>query len=118
MWKPFTYQSPEEVSVILLYRKAQAVLFAGSHVTDKQPKAILQSEENKYPVRKEGHTDVFFLFITVGWGSYFDHAVTWNKHIEDENIMIITYEDLKEVKQMLCTDRQNTSEQGKTNLLK
>ncbi|XP_010188946.1 PREDICTED: sulfotransferase 6B1-like, partial [Mesitornis unicolor] len=32
----------------------------------------------------------------LGWGSYFDHAVTWNKHIEDENTMIIIYEDLKE----------------------
>uniref|UniRef100_A0A8C0HP01 Sulfotransferase n=1 Tax=Buteo japonicus TaxID=224669 RepID=A0A8C0HP01_9AVES len=30
------------------------------------------------------------------WGSCFDHAVTWNKHIEDENTMIIIYEDLKE----------------------
>ncbi|XP_050750541.1 sulfotransferase 6B1 [Gymnogyps californianus] len=30
------------------------------------------------------------------WGSYFDHAVTWNKHVEDENTVIIIYEDLKE----------------------
>ncbi|NWZ19196.1 ST6B1 Sulfotransferase, partial [Asarcornis scutulata] len=37
-----------------------------------------------------------FMNGKVGWGSYFDHAVTWNKHIEDENTMIITYEDLKE----------------------
>ncbi|NXW29768.1 ST6B1 Sulfotransferase, partial [Phaetusa simplex] len=43
--------------------------------------------------------DVFFSeFMNgkVGWGSYFDHAVTWNKHIEDENTMFIIYEDLKE----------------------
>ncbi|XP_050565956.1 sulfotransferase 6B1 [Cygnus atratus] len=37
-----------------------------------------------------------FMNGKVGWGSYFDHAVTWNKHIEDKNTMIITYEDLKE----------------------
>ncbi|CAM9876157.1 unnamed protein product [Bubo scandiacus] len=37
-----------------------------------------------------------FMNGKVGWGSYFDHAVTWNKHIEDENTMIIIYEDLKE----------------------
>ncbi|NXY41253.1 ST6B1 Sulfotransferase, partial [Ceuthmochares aereus] len=37
-----------------------------------------------------------FMNGKVSWGSYFDHAVTWNKHIEDENIMVITYEDLKE----------------------
>lgn len=38
-----------------------------------------------------------FMNGKVGWGSYFDHAVTWNKHIEDENTMIVIYEDLKEV---------------------
>ncbi|NXJ12153.1 ST6B1 Sulfotransferase, partial [Odontophorus gujanensis] len=37
-----------------------------------------------------------FMNGKVGWGSYFDHAVTWNKHTEDENIMIVIYEDLKE----------------------
>ncbi|XP_069708608.1 sulfotransferase 6B1 isoform X2 [Phaenicophaeus curvirostris] len=37
-----------------------------------------------------------FMNGKVGWGSYFDRAVIWNKHIEDENIMVITYEDLKE----------------------
>ncbi|KAM6355880.1 LOW QUALITY PROTEIN: sulfotransferase 6B1 [Podargus strigoides] len=43
-----------------------------------------------------------FMSGKVGWGSYFDHAVTWNKHTEDENTMIIICEDLKEVKQLLC----------------
>ncbi|XP_009487255.2 sulfotransferase 6B1 [Pelecanus crispus] len=37
-----------------------------------------------------------FLNGKVSWGSYFDHAVTWNKHIEDDNTMIIICEDLKE----------------------
>ncbi|OXB80296.1 UNVERIFIED_CONTAM: hypothetical protein H355_013694 [Colinus virginianus] len=37
-----------------------------------------------------------FMNGKVGWGSYFDHAVTWNKHIEDENTMIVIHEDLKE----------------------
>ncbi|XP_029891911.1 sulfotransferase 6B1 isoform X1 [Aquila chrysaetos chrysaetos] len=37
-----------------------------------------------------------FMNGKVVWGSCFDHAVTWNKHIEDENTMIIIYEDLKE----------------------
>ncbi|XP_014806041.1 PREDICTED: sulfotransferase 6B1 isoform X2 [Calidris pugnax] len=37
-----------------------------------------------------------FMNGKVGWGSYFDHAVNWNKHIEDENTMFIIYEDLKE----------------------
>ncbi|XP_042732650.1 sulfotransferase 6B1 isoform X2 [Lagopus leucura] len=37
-----------------------------------------------------------FMNGKVGWGSYFDHAVTWNKHTDDENTMIVMYEDLKE----------------------
>ncbi|KFQ10272.1 Sulfotransferase 6B1, partial [Leptosomus discolor] len=40
--------------------------------------------------------DEFFSEFMNGKGSYFDHAVTWNKHIEDENTMIMKYEDLKE----------------------
>ncbi|CAM4653971.1 unnamed protein product [Lepidochelys kempii] len=37
-----------------------------------------------------------FMSGKVNWGSYFDHVVAQSKHIEDENVMIITYEDLKE----------------------
>ncbi|XP_042296732.1 sulfotransferase 6B1 isoform X2 [Sceloporus undulatus] len=42
--------------------------------------------------------DFFLQFINgqVAWGSYFDQAVAWNKHIDDENILILTYEELKE----------------------
>lgn len=64
MWKLFTYKSPEEVSVILLYStvpwKGQAVLLVCIDVTDRQQKAVLQSERSKYLVRREGHTDAFF----------------------------------------------------------
>ncbi|KAH1173099.1 hypothetical protein KIL84_016938 [Mauremys mutica] len=37
-----------------------------------------------------------FLHGKVSWGSYFDHIIEWNKHFDDENIMFITYEELKE----------------------
>ncbi|KAM4693518.1 sulfotransferase 6B1-like [Discoglossus pictus] len=42
--------------------------------------------------------DTFFQdFISgnVVWGSYFDHAVAWNKHIDDEGVFIITFEQMK-----------------------
>lgn len=38
---------------------------------------------------------------TVGWGSYFDHALAWEKHMDDPNVLIMTYEELKEVKKIL-----------------
>ncbi|XP_075452659.1 sulfotransferase 6B1-like isoform X1 [Ascaphus truei] len=42
--------------------------------------------------------DTFFQDFMTGkvcWGSYFDHAVAWNKHIDDEGVMIITFEEMK-----------------------
>lgn len=43
--------------------------------------------------------DEFFTRFMAGevlWGSYFKHAVTWNKHMDDPNVMVVTYEELKE----------------------
>nr|XP_006131364.1 sulfotransferase 6B1-like [Pelodiscus sinensis] len=37
-----------------------------------------------------------FMSGEVTWGSYYDHALSWNKHMDEENIMIITYEEMKE----------------------
>ncbi|XP_072436596.1 sulfotransferase 6B1-like [Chiloscyllium punctatum] len=43
--------------------------------------------------------DEFFRKYMTGevcWSSYFDHALVWEKHFDDENVKIITYEELKE----------------------
>ncbi|XP_075451081.1 sulfotransferase 6B1-like [Ascaphus truei] len=43
--------------------------------------------------------DLFFEDYMNGkvlWGSYFDHALAWNKHIDEENVLIITFEEMKE----------------------
>ncbi|KAL8185748.1 UNVERIFIED_CONTAM: hypothetical protein K2H54_057512 [Gekko kuhli] len=37
-----------------------------------------------------------FMSGEVCFKSYFDHALVWDKHIDDENIKIITFEDMKE----------------------
>ncbi|CAM5102340.1 unnamed protein product, partial [Eretmochelys imbricata] len=37
-----------------------------------------------------------FMSGEVCWNSYFDHILAWNKHMDKENIMIITYEEMKE----------------------
>ncbi|XP_075452663.1 sulfotransferase 6B1-like isoform X1 [Ascaphus truei] len=42
--------------------------------------------------------DTFFQDFMSGkvcFGSYFDQAVAWNKHIDDEGVMIITFEEMK-----------------------
>ncbi|XP_060609968.2 sulfotransferase 6B1-like [Anolis sagrei] len=37
-----------------------------------------------------------FMNGEVAWQSYFEHALAWDKHMDDENVMILTYEELKE----------------------
>ncbi|XP_053315351.1 sulfotransferase 6B1-like [Spea bombifrons] len=55
---------------------------------------------NSNPVLPSFSTwDEFFRAYMDGkvcYGSYFDHAVDWNKRIDDENIMAITFEEMKE----------------------
>ncbi|KAM4693524.1 sulfotransferase 6B1-like isoform 1-T1 [Discoglossus pictus] len=43
--------------------------------------------------------DTFFqdyIHGNVIWGSYFDHAVAWNNHIDDEGVCVITFEEMKQ----------------------
>ncbi|XP_041803700.1 sulfotransferase 6B1 [Chelmon rostratus] len=37
-----------------------------------------------------------FMSGDVPWGSYFDHALAWEKRLDDPNVMVITYEELKQ----------------------
>ncbi|XP_058023525.1 sulfotransferase 6B1-like [Ahaetulla prasina] len=47
---------------------------------------------------QETWDEYFEAFITgkVAYGSYFDHVIEWNKHLDDSNIFFITYEEIKE----------------------
>ncbi|NXS63113.1 ST6B1 Sulfotransferase, partial [Brachypteracias leptosomus] len=42
--------------------------------------------------------DFFTAFMTkkMAWGCYFEYLSAWNKYAADENIMTVTYEELKE----------------------
>ncbi|NXA11969.1 ST6B1 Sulfotransferase, partial [Sapayoa aenigma] len=42
--------------------------------------------------------DFFTAFMTkkMPWGSYFEYLSKWNKYTDEENVMTITYEELKE----------------------
>ncbi|NWH75992.1 ST6B1 Sulfotransferase, partial [Piaya cayana] len=42
--------------------------------------------------------DFFIAFMTnkMAWGSYFQYLSEWNKYADAENVMAITYEELKE----------------------
>ncbi|XP_016523348.1 sulfotransferase 6B1-like [Poecilia formosa] len=32
----------------------------------------------------------------VAWGSYSDHALAWNQRMGDPNVLVVTFEDLKQ----------------------
>ncbi|XP_069086272.1 sulfotransferase 6B1-like isoform X2 [Pleurodeles waltl] len=74
---------------LVIFRNPKDTAVSLFHFHSKNPAVHTYNDWDEY----------FSEFISgnVVWGSYFDHAVIWNKHIEDENVMIITYEDLKEV---------------------
>ncbi|XP_068009515.1 sulfotransferase 6B1 [Melanerpes formicivorus] len=42
--------------------------------------------------------DFFTAFMTkkMPWGCYFQYLSAWNKYADDENVMVLTYEELKE----------------------
>ncbi|NWR58570.1 ST6B1 Sulfotransferase, partial [Bucorvus abyssinicus] len=42
--------------------------------------------------------EFFTAFMTnkMPWGCYFEYLSAWNKYVDEENIMTITYEELKE----------------------
>ncbi|KAM4693520.1 sulfotransferase 6B1-like isoform 2-T2 [Discoglossus pictus] len=37
-----------------------------------------------------------FMSGKVCWGSYFDHAIAWDKHMDDEGVFVITFEEMKQ----------------------
>ncbi|KAL3971642.1 NLR family CARD domain-containing protein 3 [Sarotherodon galilaeus] len=37
-----------------------------------------------------------FMSGEVAWGSYFDHALGWEKKMDDPNVMVVTYEEMKQ----------------------
>ncbi|KAF5894605.1 sulfotransferase 6B1-like [Clarias magur] len=55
---------------------------------------------NKNPaLPNPGSWDEFFsdfLSGEVGYGSYLNYALAWEKHMDDPNVFIVTYEELKE----------------------
>ncbi|KAJ6664609.1 hypothetical protein lerEdw1_006182 [Lerista edwardsae] len=62
------------------------------------PTTVCSPETFKALESFEARSDDVFLAgypKSVPWGSYFDYVFEWNKHAADENVMVITYEELK-----------------------
>ncbi|XP_062397376.1 sulfotransferase 6B1-like [Sardina pilchardus] len=91
-----THLHPDNIPVSFKEKKTKML------VVWRNPKDTLVSFYhfmNKNPVLPNVEWDQFFSdFMSgeVGWGSYFDHALAWDKLMDDPNMKIITYEDLKQ----------------------
>ncbi|XP_026077462.1 sulfotransferase 6B1 [Carassius auratus] len=92
-----THLHPDKMPPSFLTKKSKIL------VVFRNPKDTLVSFYhfmNKNPVLPNAESwDKFFSdFMTgeVTWGSYFDHALAWEKRLDDPNVMIVTYEELKQ----------------------
>uniref|UniRef100_A0A803VE76 Sulfotransferase n=1 Tax=Ficedula albicollis TaxID=59894 RepID=A0A803VE76_FICAL len=77
-----------KVKILLLIRNPKDVATSFFHFSNGV--AIFPS----YETWDDFFTD--FMSKKVAWGSYFDHLAEWNKYIDNERIITISYEELKE----------------------
>ncbi|XP_048793500.1 sulfotransferase 6B1-like isoform X2 [Lagopus muta] len=92
-----THLPPHLLPPSLLQGKAKILLLV------RNPKDTAVSYYHFYnnmPVLPSFATwDEYFAAFMNGkltWGSYFDHLMEWNRHIDHERMVIISYEELKE----------------------
>ncbi|XP_052425477.1 sulfotransferase 6B1 [Carassius gibelio] len=74
--------------ILVVFRNPKDTLVSYYHFMNKNP--VLPNA---------GPWDKFFSDFMAGevaWGSYFDHALAWEKRLDDPNVMIVTYEELKQ----------------------
>ncbi|XP_063299671.1 sulfotransferase 6B1-like [Pelobates fuscus] len=78
----------KKVKMLLIFRNPKDTAVSYYHFSNKNP--VLPSFDS---------WELFFEAYMEGkvcFGSYFEYALDWNKHIDKENIMVVTFEDLKE----------------------
>ncbi|XP_035982215.1 sulfotransferase 6B1 [Fundulus heteroclitus] len=84
---PSTFNE-KKTKMVVVFRNPKDTLVSYYHFCNNNP--VLPSV---------GSWDAFFSQFMKGdvaWGSYFDHALAWNKKMDDPNVLVVTYEDLKQ----------------------
>ncbi|KAM9155257.1 sulfotransferase 6B1-like [Pangshura tecta] len=94
-----------KAKILLLVRNPKDTAVSYFHFHNNMPALPSFSSWDEYfaAFMHEKSTLCFFRIILIFWvffssmpGSYFDYLVEWNKHVDDENVMVITYDELKE----------------------
>ncbi|KAG9332867.1 hypothetical protein JZ751_014471, partial [Albula glossodonta] len=79
---------PEMVQMLVIFRNPKDTAVSFYHFSVKNP--VLPTPESWDKFYAE------YMSGDVPWGLYFDHALAWEKRLDDPNVMVITYEELKE----------------------
>ncbi|KAF5894611.1 sulfotransferase 6B1-like [Clarias magur] len=77
-----------KTKMLVVFRNPKDTVVSYYHFTNKHPALPKVESWDKF------FSD--FMSGEVNYGSYFDHALAWEKHIGDPNVMFVTYEELKE----------------------
>ncbi|XP_029282099.1 sulfotransferase 6B1-like [Cottoperca gobio] len=77
----------KKTKMLVLFRNPKDTLVSFYHFSNNYPIIPSESWESFYS---------HFLSGDVPWGSYFEHALAWEKKMDDPNVMIVTYEELKQ----------------------
>ncbi|XP_029031498.1 sulfotransferase 6B1 [Betta splendens] len=77
----------EKTKMLVIFRNPKDTLVSYFHFCNSNP--VLPSVEWDSFFRQFMSGDVF-------WGSYIEHALAWEKKMDDPRVMIITYEDMKQ----------------------
>ncbi|XP_067391876.1 sulfotransferase 6B1-like [Emydura macquarii macquarii] len=77
-----------KAKILLLVRNPKDTAVSYFHFHNNMPPLPSFNSWNEYFTA--------FMHGKLCWGSYFDYLIEWNKHIDDENVMMITYEEMKE----------------------
>ncbi|XP_062981489.1 sulfotransferase 6B1-like [Elgaria multicarinata webbii] len=91
-----THLSPQSLPSSIFKNKAKILVLV------RNPKDTVVSYfhfNEKMPCFPASAWDAYFTdFMNgkVSWGSYFDYVKEWDKYIDDENVMAVSYEELKE----------------------
>ncbi|XP_060943261.1 sulfotransferase 6B1 [Limanda limanda] len=84
---PTTFYT-KKTKMLVVFRNPKDTLVSFYHFCNNNPVLpSVQSWESFYSQ---------FMSGEVAWGSYFDHALAWEKRMNDHNVMIVTYEGLKQ----------------------
>ncbi|XP_031434977.1 sulfotransferase 6B1-like [Clupea harengus] len=80
--------SVNKTKMLVIFRNPKDTVVSFYHFSNKNP--VLPSAESWDSFYSD------FMSGEVPWGSYFDHALAWEKRMDDPNVMIVTYEELKQ----------------------